>query len=176
MFCGKISFGEVLFNFSQSRVNLQTCPKNFCSNFHSLHFVRWSEKQTPKRNQTHSWDLLGKMLVWGNGEGLEEVGRSCSNPCEEKPDGWSWVLLEKKSSMWWDWLEFYCFLNILKNLFIYLTAWGLSCGMLFLDQGLNPGPLHWEHRVLATGPPGKSLESYCWGPWTGSIRWLLAEE
>ena len=23
-------------------------------------------------------------------------------------------------------------------------------------QGLNPGPLHWEHGVLATGPPGKS--------------------
>ena len=35
-------------------------------------------------------------------------------------------------------------------LFIYLTVRGLSCGM----QGL--GPLHWEHRVLATGPPGKS--------------------
>ena len=26
------------------------------------------------------------------------------------------------------------------------------------DQGLNPDPLHWEHGVLATGPPGKSLE------------------
>ena len=26
------------------------------------------------------------------------------------------------------------------------------------DQGLNLGPLHWEHRVLATGPPGKSLD------------------
>ena len=24
-------------------------------------------------------------------------------------------------------------------------------------QGLNLVPLHWEHRVLATGPPGKSL-------------------
>ena len=26
------------------------------------------------------------------------------------------------------------------------------------DQGLNLGPLHWERGVLATGPPGKSLE------------------
>ena len=23
--------------------------------------------------------------------------------------------------------------------------------------GIDPRPLHWEHRVLATGPPGKSL-------------------
>ena len=156
MFCGKILFGEVLFNFSHSRMDLQTCPKPFCSNFHSLHYVRWSEKQKPKRNQTHSWDLLGKMLVWGNGEGLEEIGRSCSNPCEEKPDGWSWVLLEKKSSMGWDWLEFYYFLNIVKLLFIYLTALGLSCGMQDLVPwpGIEPGPpalgvrnlSHWTTR------------------------------
>ena len=29
-------------------------------------------------------------------------------------------------------------------------------GVQLPDQGSNPGPLHWEHRVLATGPPGKS--------------------
>ena len=23
---------------------------------------------------------------------------------------------------------------------------------------MNPDPLHWEHGVLATGPPGKSLQ------------------
>ena len=27
------------------------------------------------------------------------------------------------------------------------------------DQGSNPDPLHWEHGVLATGSPGKSLAS-----------------
>ena len=32
-----------------------------------------------------------------------------------------------------------------------------ACGIQFPDQGLNPGPPHWEHRVLATGLPGKSL-------------------
>ena len=32
-----------------------------------------------------------------------------------------------------------------------------ACGIEFPDQGSNPGPLHWEHGVLATGPPGKSL-------------------
>ena len=30
----------------------------------------------------------------------------------------------------------------------------VSCGIWGL--GLNPGPLHWELEVLATGPPGKS--------------------
>ena len=32
----------------------------------------------------------------------------------------------------------------------------MACGTLFPDQELNPGPLHWEQRFLATGPPGKS--------------------
>ena len=34
----------------------------------------------------------------------------------------------------------------------------LSCGMqgLVPDQGMNLGTLHWEHRVLATGPPVKT--------------------
>ena len=30
-------------------------------------------------------------------------------------------------------------------------------GIQLPDQGSNPGPPHWEHGVLATGPPGKSL-------------------
>ena len=29
----------------------------------------------------------------------------------------------------------------------------VTCGILFPDQGSNPDPLHWECRVLATGPP-----------------------
>ena len=33
-----------------------------------------------------------------------------------------------------------------------------ACDMEFPDQGWNPGPLQWELRVLATGPPGKSPE------------------
>ena len=32
-----------------------------------------------------------------------------------------------------------------------------ACRIQFPDQGLNPGPLHWEYGVLPTGPPGKSL-------------------
>ena len=36
---------------------------------------------------------------------------------------------------------------------IFLVA---ACGIQFPDQGQNLGPLHWEHKVLATGPLGKS--------------------
>ena len=31
-----------------------------------------------------------------------------------------------------------------------------TCGIQFPDHGLNPSPLHWECRVLATGSQGKS--------------------
>ena len=42
--------------------------------------------------------------------------------------------------------------------FFNLTTPGLSCTCrIYLpDQDLNPDPLHWEHGVLATGPPEKS--------------------
>ena len=75
-------------------------------------------------------------------------------------------------------------LHIFKKIFlktyfkIYLTAlclscsmWNLSsslqhlksldvaCGIQLPDQGSNPYPLHWEGGVLATGTPGKSLDS-----------------
>ena len=33
----------------------------------------------------------------------------------------------------------------------------VSCGIQFPDQGMNLGPLHCKRRLLATGPPGKSL-------------------
>ena len=32
-----------------------------------------------------------------------------------------------------------------------------ACGILFPDQGLNPGPLHWKCNVLTTEPSGKTL-------------------
>lgn len=40
--------------------------------------------------------------------------------------------------------------------FFYCGMWNLlvvAFGIQFLDQGLNPGPLLWEHRGRATGPP-----------------------
>ena len=38
---------------------------------------------------------------------------------------------------------------------------GLCCNIwdLVHDQGLNPGPLHWESRVLTTELPGKSQKT-----------------
>ena len=33
----------------------------------------------------------------------------------------------------------------------------MVCGIYFPDQGSNPGCLPWDHRVLADGAPGKSL-------------------
>ena len=57
---------------------------------------------------------------------------------------------------------FIFFFNIyLFYLFIWLfLALAAACGIKFPDQGLNPGPLHWEHRVLAAGPPGMSLNPF----------------
>ena len=85
--------------------------------------------------------------------------------------------------VFWNLLTFFfqeVFLFVLKYLFIYLSSLSLTCssqdlwfslqhtghlvamcellvvacGIQFPDQGSNPGPLHWEHGVLATGPPG----------------------
>ena len=32
-----------------------------------------------------------------------------------------------------------------------------ACGTQFPNQGLNLGPLHWEHGLLPTGPPEKPM-------------------
>ena len=53
----------------------------------------------------------------------------------------------------------------LRYLFIYLpgSQWQhtgylvVACRIQFSDQRSNLGPLYWESRVLATGPPGRSL-------------------
>ena len=77
----------------------------------------------------------------------------------------------KGLSSLWGWFFFFFFL-----IFIYLTAPGQinkipacgifvvaceflaeACRSLLPDQGLNLGLLHWEHRVLAIGPPDKFL-------------------
>ena len=48
---------------------------------------------------------------------------------------------------------------------------GAACEIQLSGQGSSPGPLNWEHRVLATGPPGKSP-----GCWFLSYAQLLAIE
>ena len=69
-----------------------------------------------------------------------------------------------------------CMKSFKKYLFIYLFSCNGSslpraqssvaprkllagaCRSWFSHPGLNPDPLQWEHRVLTTGPPGKSLK------------------
>ena len=57
-------------------------------------------------------------------------------------------------------LFFFFFFNIYFCLFIWLRqVLAVACGIQFLNLGWNPGALHWELRVLATGPLGKPLLS-----------------
>ena len=52
---------------------------------------------------------------------------------------------------------FFFFFKIYAFLFILLAT---QCSMWnFHNQGLNPQPLQWKHRILTTGPPGKSRET-----------------
>ena len=57
---------------------------------------------------------------------------------------------------------------------------GLSYGMqdLIPWPGIEPRPPHWEHRVLATGPPGKSSSWLFNTPWTlveSSIEYIYVQ-
>ena len=46
-------------------------------------------------------------------------------------------------------------------IFIWLyQVLAAACGIQFPDQGMNVGPLHWEHAVLATGAPRKCLKCF----------------
>ena len=63
------------------------------------------------------------------------------------------------------------YLCITFYLFIYLFWPHHSAYRIFLNQGLNPHPLHWEHRVLTTGPPGKLH----WLSWS-FLLWKILKE
>ena len=56
--------------------------------------------------------------------------------------------------------------RLFKYTYIFDGAWSqlqyvgslvAACRIQFPDQGWNPGPLHWQHGVLTTGPPDKTL-------------------
>ena len=44
------------------------------------------------------------------------------------------------------------------SFYLFYCIWAALCSMwdLFPDEGLNPRPLHWKHRVSTIGPPGSS--------------------
>ena len=55
--------------------------------------------------------------------------------------------------------QLFVVVHFLKILFIWLCQVLVAArGILLPDQGTNLDPLHWECAVLATGPPGKSLQ------------------
>ena len=84
--------------------------------------------------------------------------------------------------------------NFFKYLFTHLAVWGLfdrqdlqpslqharslSCSMWdpVLWPGIEPGPLHWEHEVLDTGPPGKWWSTRHPLLFTWRRSWELSEE
>ena len=96
---------------------------------------------------------------------------------------WSWVTEDPET--WWGlWLLFqlshrqgFFFFLLFLLLFIWL-CWVLvvTHGIQLPDQGLNLSPLHWEHGVLATGPPGKSPTgrfnaATCHGTFVACMLW-----
>ena len=50
-------------------------------------------------------------------------------------------------------------LSLVFSIHFYLFIWLWGVESYFPDQGSNPGLLPWERRVLAMGPPGRSLET-----------------
>ena len=69
-------------------------------------------------------------------------------------DGWmvsqtQWIWIWANSGRWWRTRK----PGITKSQ-TQLSDW------TELNQGSNLGPLHWELRVLATGPPGKSHDAF----------------
>ena len=46
---------------------------------------------------------------------------------------------------------------ILFPFYPHLFWWSDGTGYLFPNHGSHSGPLHWEHWVLSTGPPGEFL-------------------
>ena len=65
-----------------------------------------------------------------------------------------WWILNHHAT--WEAPPFFLIGNVIYIFFIWLLRDLVEvCGILLLVRGWNPGPLHWEHRVLTNGPPGK---------------------
>ena len=47
-----------------------------------------------------------------------------------------------------------------NNHFSFFFCHATQHGRIFLNQGSNPYPQHWEHRVLISGPSGKSNNNF----------------
>jgi len=54
------------------------------------------------------------------------------------------------------WTLFKNFIWLCRALVAVRGVSAVACGLWIPDQESNSGLLHWEHGVVATGPPGKS--------------------
>ena len=88
-------------------------------------------------------------------------------PMPAAVEAWSLNHWTAREVPFWAFL-FFLFYVFVGN-FIFCGTWGLqsslghpeslvaACGIYLPDQESNPDPLHGEHGVFATGPPGKPL-------------------
>ena len=89
-------------------------------------------------------------------------------PCAKFPDMFGLIVDYTVSSisqsvysnirtiLFWS-VKLYISFFFIVNFFLLHHA---ACGILIPQPGSNPHPLQWEHGILTTGPPGKSLQRY----------------
>ena len=125
-----------------------------------------------------TWGLLSSCGTWASGwllllwsMGSRARGLSCYAACGIFPDqGWNPCALQCQADSYpvyhqgspvaftkhtFIWL-FGSQLQHGGSLVVAFKLLIVACGVQFPKQGSNPGPLHQEHGVLATGPPRKS--------------------
>ena len=128
--------------------------------------IRASKQQKPGwlRTASQDWDFMYKNVKSHSFYGISSYnsfsGGSHLSVLPNLTFAVSFVPLPQFPSFY-----FFCLCQVLVAAHgIFHLRYGiqtLSCGMwdLVLWQGLNPGPLHWEHRDLPSGPLGKSPQS-----------------
>ena len=118
-------------------------------------------ERAPTRSVVCGFDQLVTCTVSCDTEGPKS---SCSTHCPKHQEMKSWMDLQHVRFFYIYTYLFDCSASQLQHVgssifFKNLQHGGFlvaACEIQFPDQGSNPDPLHWEHRILATGPPGKS--------------------
>ena len=94
--------------------------------------------------------------------GKIEGGRICFRGWEVVELGVTQLWIERSDFFvnWANQREKVCFVFNICLLQVLVVVLGIfSCimwdGIWFPEEGLNPGPLHWQCKVLATGPRGR---------------------
>ena len=169
--------GKKMSHFPQGFVHVQNTQKyNSKHHLHvsdSLCYSHWSRASTfVQFDHSYFWELSGGIphMLAKESFPIGHCHGSTVTPSSNSIT-LSQVLLQTFAGVprFSAWHRVICLLPLqLKNYFylciwlcwVLLAAWRIfSCSMWDLDPwpGMNPEPLNWEHRVLATGPPGKSL-------------------